>query len=79
MIKVTAHVKCMEESRITYGVLVGKPEGKRPLGRPRRNWEYCSKMEPKEGEWERVDGIDLARVKDKWLAVVKTVMSLRIA
>jgi hypothetical protein len=36
-------------------------------------------MEPKEGEWERVDRIDLARVKDKWLAVVKTVMSLRIA
>jgi hypothetical protein len=42
----------MEESGNTYGVLVGKPEGKRPLGRPIRIWEYCGKMEPEEREWE---------------------------
>ena len=66
----------MEQSRNTYGVLVGKPEGKRPLGRPRRRLEDNIKMELKEvgsdpGEW-----IDLAEDKDQWRAYVRAVMNL---
>jgi hypothetical protein len=49
------HVACMGEGRNVYRVLVGKPEGKRPLGRPRRRWEYGIKMDVRGIGWEGVD------------------------
>ena len=72
------HVARMEQSRNAYRVLVGKPEGKRPLGRPRRRWEDNIKMYLREvgcdpGEW-----IDLAEDRDQWRVSVKAVMNLRV-
>jgi hypothetical protein len=51
----------MGEKRNTYRILVGKPEGKRPLGRPRRSWVDNIKMDLKEREWDSMDWIDLAQ------------------
>ena len=66
----------MERSRNAYRVLVGKPEGKRPLGRPRRRWEDTVKMDLREvgcdpGEW-----VDLAEDSDIWRAYVRAVMNI---
>jgi len=60
------HVACMGESRVVYRVLVGKPEGKRPLGRPRHRWEENIKMDLQEVGCECVNWIDLAQNKDRW-------------
>jgi hypothetical protein len=57
---------------------VGKPEGKRPLGRPRRRWEDNIRMYLREIGWGDVDWIDLAQDRDQWRALVKTVMNLRV-
>jgi hypothetical protein len=54
------HVACMEEKRNAYRILVGKPEGKRPLGRPRRRWAYNIRMDLREIGWGGIDWIDLA-------------------
>jgi hypothetical protein len=59
-------------------ILVGKPEGKRHLGRPRRSWEDNIRLGLKETGREIVDWIHLAQVRDEWQAVVNTVMNLRI-
>ena len=59
-----------------YGVLVGKPEGKRPLGRPRRRWEDNIKTDLQEVEWG-MDWIDLSRDTDRWRELVNAVMNLR--
>jgi hypothetical protein len=59
-------------------ILVRKPEGKRPLGRPRRRWVDNIKRDLKEIDWDGVDWIDLAQVRDQWSALVNTVMNLRI-
>jgi cell wall assembly regulator SMI1 len=64
----------MEEIRNAYNILVGKPDGKRPLGRPRRRWE---EVDLREIVWEDVDRIHLVRNRDKWRALVNTVTSLR--
>ena len=65
------------EGRGVHRVLVGKPEGKRPLGRPRRRWEDYIKIDLREvrggGDW-----IELAQDRDRWRALVNTVMSLRV-
>jgi hypothetical protein len=61
-----------------YKVLVGKPEGKRPLGRPRRRWEDMVRMDLKEIGLEGVDWIRLAQDRDRWRAVVSAVMNLRL-
>ena len=67
----------MGEWRGVYSVLVGKPEGKRPLGRPRRRWEDNIKMELQEvGLWG-MDWIELAQDRDRWWAFVNAVMNLR--
>jgi hypothetical protein len=61
-----------------YKILVGKPEGKRLLGRPRRRWEDNIRMDLRETGWEGVDWIHLSQVRDQWWAVVNTVMNLRV-
>jgi hypothetical protein len=64
--------------RNAYTILAGKPEGKRPLGRPRDRWEGNIRMELRKVGWESVDWIPLAQDKEEWQAVVNTVMNLRI-
>jgi hypothetical protein len=59
-------------------ILVGKPEGKRPLGRPRRRWVDNIKMDLRETEWDDVDLIDMVQDRDQWRALVNTVLSLRV-
>jgi hypothetical protein len=66
------------EKRNAYRILVGKPEGKRPLGRPRRRWVDNIKMDLREIGWDGVDWIDLARNRDQWRALVNTVMNFRV-
>jgi hypothetical protein len=60
-----------------YRILVGKPEEKRPLGRPRRRWVDNIKMDLREVGWD-VDWIDLAQDRDQWRALVNTVLNLRV-
>jgi hypothetical protein len=68
----------MGEERKVYKVLVGKPEGKRPLGRPRRRWEDGIRMFLREIGLGGVDWIRLAQDRDRWRDVVSAVMSLRV-
>ena len=69
------HVARMGEGRGVHSVLVGKLEGKRPLGRPRRRWEDNIKMEMGGGGG---DWMGLAQDRDRWRALVSTVMNLRV-
>jgi hypothetical protein len=69
-------VVSMMEGRGVRRVLVGKPEGKRPLGRPRRRWEDNIKMDLQEVGWGG-DWMDLAQDGDRWRALVNTVMNFR--
>jgi hypothetical protein len=64
--------------RNVYRLLMGKPEGKRPLGRPRRRWEDGIRMDLREIGWASVDWIQLAQDRDWRRAVVNTVMNLRV-
>jgi hypothetical protein len=68
----------MGEERKLYKVLVGKPKGKRPLGRPRRRWEDGVRMDVREIGLVGVDSIRLAQDRDRWRAVVSAVMNLRV-
>jgi hypothetical protein len=68
----------MGEKGNTYRILVGKPEGKRPLGRPRRRWEDNIRMDVRDIGWGGMDWIDLAQDRDQWRALVNTVMNLRV-
>jgi len=68
----------MVEGRGVYRVLVGKPEGKRPLGRPRRRWEDNIKMDLKEVGCGGLDWIELAQDRDSWRALVNAVMNLLV-
>jgi hypothetical protein len=68
----------MGERRGAYRALVGKPEGRIPLGRPRRRWEDNIKMDLREVEWGGMDWINLAQDRDRWRAVVNAVMNLRV-
>jgi hypothetical protein len=70
-------VACMGERRGAYRALVGKPEGRRPLGRPRHRWEDNIKMDLREVGWGRMDWIGLAQDRDRWRALVNAVMNLR--
>jgi hypothetical protein len=67
----------MGEERNAYRLLVGKPEGRSPLGRPRRRWLDTIGMDLVEVGWGDVDCIGLAQDKDKWRALVNAVMNLR--
>ena len=68
----------MVERRCVYRVLVVKPEGKRPLGRPRRRWEDNIKMDLQEVGCGGMDWIELAQNRDRWRALVNAVMKLRV-
>ena len=72
------HVACMEERRGLYKVLVGKPEGKRPLGRLRRRWENNINLDLQEVGCRGMDWIDLVQDRDRWRALVNAVMNLRV-
>ncbi|KAJ4447245.1 hypothetical protein ANN_09249 [Periplaneta americana] len=71
------HVACMGESRNAYRVLVGRPKGKRSLGRPRRRWEDNIKMDLREVGYDGRDWINLAQDRDRWRAYVRAAMNLR--
>jgi hypothetical protein len=68
----------MGETRNAYRILVGKPEGKRPLGRPRYRWVDDIKMDLRRTGCDGMDGIDLAQDRDQWRALVNTVMNLQV-
>jgi hypothetical protein len=72
------HVARMGETKNAYRILVGKPEGKRPLGRPRRRWVDNIKMDLGEIGWDGMDWIKLAQDRDQWRALVNTVTNLRV-
>ena len=72
------HVARMGEGRGVHRVLVGKPEGKRPLGRPRRRWEDNIKIDLQEVGGSCGDWMELAQDMDRWRALVSTVMNLRV-
>jgi hypothetical protein len=67
------------EKRNAYRIFVGKPGGKRSLGRPTRRWENNIRMDLTEMGWGGVDLIDLAQDRDQWRALVNTVMNLRLS
>jgi hypothetical protein len=68
----------MSKIRNAYRILVGKPEGRRPLGRPRRRWMDNIKMDLREIGCDGGDWIDLARDKDQWRALMNTVINFRV-
>ena len=74
----TGHVARMGERRSAYRVLVGKPEGKRPLGRPRHRWEDNIKMDLQELGCGGMDWIELAQDRFRLWALVNAVMNLRV-
>jgi hypothetical protein len=66
------------EKRNACRILVGKPEGKRPLGRPRCRWVDNIKIDLRDVGWDGVNWIDLTQERDQWRALVDTVMNLRV-
>jgi hypothetical protein len=72
------HVARMEEKRNWYRLLVRKPEGRRPLGRPRRRWLDNIGMDLVEARWGDVDWVGLAQDRDKWRTLVNSVLNLQV-
>jgi hypothetical protein len=72
------HVARMGERRNAYRILVGKPEGKRPLERPRRRWVDSIKMNLIEIEWDGMDWIDPDQDRDQWRVLKNVVMNFRV-
>jgi hypothetical protein len=68
----------MGEKKNAYRLLVRKPEGKRPLGRPRRRWVDTIKMDVVEVRWGDVDWIGLAQDSSRWRALVNSLLNLRV-
>jgi hypothetical protein len=68
----------MGEARNAYRILVGKPQGKRPLETPRRRWVDNIKIDLREGGWDGMGWIELAQDRDQWRVLVNTVMNLRV-
>jgi hypothetical protein len=69
---------CSTKGGEGYRILMGKPEGKRPLGRPRRRWVDNIKIELREIGWDGMDWIDLSQDRNQWRALVNTVIKLRV-
>jgi hypothetical protein len=74
----TGHVARMGRKRNAYRLLEGKPEGKRPLGRPRRRWVDNIRIDLGEVGWGDVDWIGLAKDRNRWRALVNSVLNLRV-
>jgi hypothetical protein len=72
------HAALMGANRNAYRMLVGKPEGKRPLGRPKRRWVNNIRMDLREIGWDVMDWIELAQDREQWRALVNTVMNFRV-
>ena len=72
------YVARVGERKGAYRILVGKPEGRRPLGRTRRRWQDSIKMDLRDVGWGGMDWIDLAQDRDRWRAVVNAVMNLLV-
>jgi len=77
-IRWAGHVACMGEGRGVHRVLVGEPEGKWPLGRPRHRWEDNIKVDLQEMGCGGMDWIRLAQDRDRWRALVNAAMNLRV-
>jgi hypothetical protein len=77
--KWTGQVARMGNTWNAYRILVGKTEGKRPVGRPRCRWDNSIKMDLREVGWDGMDLIDLAQDGDQWRALVNTVMNLWVS
>jgi hypothetical protein len=76
--KWVGHVAGMGEKKNACRILMGKPEGKRPLGRPRRRWVDNIKIDLREIGWGAMYWIDLAQDRDQWRALTNTIMNLRV-
>jgi hypothetical protein len=72
------HVAHMGEEKNMYKVLLGKPEGKRPLERPKHRREYGMRMDLREISWGSVERLQLAQDRDRWRSLVNTVIKLRV-
>jgi hypothetical protein len=72
------HVALMGVRRNAYRILVGKPEGRRLLGRPRCRWVDNTKMNLRKIEWGSMNWIDVVQDRDQWRALVNKVMNLRV-
>jgi hypothetical protein len=68
----------MGEKRNAYRLLLGKPEGRRPLGRPRRKWADNIRMDHVEVGWGDMDWIGLAQDRDRWRALVNSVLNFQV-
>ena len=75
----TGHVARLGERKDVHRILVGTPDGKRPLGRPRHRWEDNIKMYLQDVGCGGMDWIDVAQDRDRWRALVKAVMNLRVS
>jgi len=73
------HVACMGKDRQVYRFLLGKPEGRRPLRRPRRRWVDNIRMHLQEVGCGYMDWISLAQDRDRWRTLVSAVMNLRVS
>jgi len=76
--RLAGHVARMGEERRVYRVLVGKPEGRRPLGRPRRRWVDNIRIDVQEVGCRYMDWIWLTQDRDRWRTLVSAVMNLRV-
>ena len=78
MNKLNSHVARMEEGRSAFKILVGKPTGKRSLGRPRRRWEGNIRMDLEEIDINAGNWVDSAQDRDNWRALVNAALILRV-
>jgi hypothetical protein len=76
--RLAGHVARMGDTRVAYRVLVGRRDGKRPLGRSRRRWDDNIKINVQEVGWRDMDCIAPAQDRDRWQALVNAVMNLRV-